>query len=157
MLDLGLPGLDGIEMYRQVRTFSDCYIVMLTARADEVDTLVGLSVGADDYVTKPFSPRELAARVGVLLRRPRRIAQAVRPAEPGSEPVTVGRLRIDLEGREVHVDADPVLLTRTEFDILAALASRPRGGLHPAGLDRGGLGDRLGRRRASGGRARAAR
>lgn len=126
VLDLGLPGLDGIEVCRQVRTFSDCYIVMLTARAEEVDTLVGLSVGADDYVTKPFSPRELAARVGVLLRRPRRIAQAVRAAEPGPEPVTVGRLRIDLEGREVHVDADPVLLTRTEFDILAALASRPR-------------------------------
>jgi DNA-binding response OmpR family regulator len=126
VLDLGLPGLDGLEVCRQVRTFSDCYIVMLTARAEEVDTLIGLSVGADDYLTKPFSPRELAARVRVLLRRPRRIAQAVRPAEPGPEPVAVGRLRIDLEGREVHVDDDPVSLTRTEFDILAALASRPR-------------------------------
>ncbi|WP_454852321.1 response regulator [Promicromonospora soli] len=124
VLDLGLPGLDGIEVCRQVRTFSDCYIVMLTARAEEVDTLIGLSVGADDYMTKPFSPRELAARVGVLLRRPRRTNQAVRPAEP--EPVALGRLRIDLEGREVHVDAAPVSLTRTEFDILAALASRPR-------------------------------
>ena len=127
MLDLGLPGLDGIEMYRQVRTFSDCYIVMLTARADEVDTLVGLSVGADDYVTKPFSPRELAARVGVLLRRPRRTTKAIRSAEPaaGPEPVAFGRLLIDVEGREVHVGADPVSLTRTEFDVLAALASRP--------------------------------
>ena len=123
VLDLGLPGLDGIEVCRQVRTFSDCYIVMLTARAEEVDTLIGLSVGADDYMTKPFSPRELAARVGVLLRRPRRTTQAIRSAEP--KPVAFGRLLIDLEGREVHVDADPVSLTRTEFDVLAALASRP--------------------------------
>ena len=120
VLDLGLPGLDGIEVCRQVRTFSDCYIVMLTARAEEVDTLIGLSVGADDYMTKPFSPRELAARVGVLLRRPRRTTKAIRSAEPaaGPEPVAFGRLLID-------VGADPVSLTRTEFDVLAALASRP--------------------------------
>ena len=71
ILDLGLPGLDGVEVCRQVRTFSDCYVVMLTARDDEVDKLVGLSVGADDYVTKPFSPRELIARVQAMLRRPR--------------------------------------------------------------------------------------
>ena len=71
VLDLGLPGLDGVEVCRQLRTFSDCYVIMLTARAEEVDTLIGLSVGADDYMTKPFSPRELMARVGVLLRRPR--------------------------------------------------------------------------------------
>ena len=71
MLDLGLPGLDGIEVCRQLRTFSDCYVVMLTARSDEVDKLVGLGVGADDYLTKPFSPRELVARVRAMLRRPR--------------------------------------------------------------------------------------
>src|SRR5665811_2627318 len=71
VLDLGLPGLDGIEVCRQLRTFTDCYVIMLTARTDEVDKLIGLSVGADDYMTKPFSPRELLARVHVLLRRPR--------------------------------------------------------------------------------------
>ena len=71
VLDLGLPGLDGIEVCRQVRTFSDAYVVMLTARSDEVDTLIGLSVGADDYMTKPFSPRELMARIQAMLRRPR--------------------------------------------------------------------------------------
>src|SRR5664280_564778 len=71
VLDLGLPGLDGIEVCRQLRTFTDCYVIMLTARTDEVDKLIGLSVGADDYLTKPFSPRELVARVQVMLRRPR--------------------------------------------------------------------------------------
>ena len=71
VLDLGLPGLDGVEVCRQVRTFSDAYVVMLTARAEEIDKLIGLSVGADDYLTKPFSPRELVARVRAMLRRPR--------------------------------------------------------------------------------------
>ncbi len=71
VLDLGLPGLDGLEVCRQLRTFSDAYVVMLTARDDEVDKLIGLSVGADDYMTKPFSPRELVARVRAMLRRPR--------------------------------------------------------------------------------------
>ncbi|WP_341359301.1 response regulator transcription factor [Georgenia sp. M64] len=119
VLDLGLPGVDGIEVCRAVRSFSDCYIVMLTARAEEVDKLVGLSVGADDYVTKPFSPRELLARVRAMLRRPR----AAQPA--GAEPVRIGRLRLDLPGREVDVDGEPVELTRTEFDVLAALVARP--------------------------------
>ncbi len=120
VLDLGLPGLDGIEVCRQVRTFSDCYILMLTARTEDVDTLIGLSVGADDYMTKPFSPRELLARVGVLLRRPRRAA-----ARGDTPPLVFGPLAIDVEGREVHLDGDPVALTRTEFDLLAALAHRP--------------------------------
>ncbi len=71
VLDLGLPGMDGIEVCRQIRTFSDCYIIMVTARNDEVDTLIGLSVGADDYVTKPFGVRELLARIKTLQRRPR--------------------------------------------------------------------------------------
>ena len=71
VLDLGLPGIDGVEVCRQVRTFSDAYIIMLTARAEEIDKLIGLSVGADDYLTKPFSPRELVARVRAMLRRPR--------------------------------------------------------------------------------------
>lgn len=124
VLDLGLPGLDGIEVCRAVRTFSDCYVVMLTARSDEVDTLVGLSVGADDYVTKPFRPRELVARVQTLLRRPRQGERAATSAD--DPPVRVfGDLRIDIAGREVQLDGSPVELTRTEFDLLATLSSRP--------------------------------
>lgn len=120
VLDLGLPGVDGIEVCRTVRTFSDCYIVMLTARVEEVDKLIGLSVGADDYMTKPFSPRELVARVRAMLRRPRRHAAAEQVV------ASFGRLTFDDGGREVVVDGRPVELTRTEFDVLAALASRPR-------------------------------
>ncbi|HEX6076267.1 MAG TPA: response regulator transcription factor [Micromonosporaceae bacterium] len=123
VLDLGLPGLDGIEVCRQLRTFTDCYVVMLTARSDEVDKLVGLGVGADDYLTKPFSPRELVARVRVMLRRPRDgAAGPVREESPRS----FGPLRVDVAAREVHVDGVPVALTRTEFDLLAALSARPR-------------------------------
>ncbi|WP_090035204.1 response regulator transcription factor [Cellulomonas marina] len=124
ILDLGLPGLDGVEVCRQLRTFSDCYVVMLTARSEEVDTLIGLSVGADDYMTKPFSPRELVARVGALMRRPRRAAGVARA--PSAAPVLeVGDLRIDVEAREVHRDGEAVALTRTEFDVLAAMAAKP--------------------------------
>jgi DNA-binding response OmpR family regulator len=129
VLDLGLPGMDGIEVCRALRTFSDCYVVMLTARTEEVDTLIGLAVGADDYVTKPFSPRELTARVGVMLRRPRRPADASTPVSPVHEPpvppLVFGPLSIDLAGREVRLDGTLVPLTRTEFDILATLAGRP--------------------------------
>ena len=81
VLDLGLPGLDGVEVCRQIRTFSDCYILVVTARKDEIDTLIGLSVGADDYITKPFSPRELVARVRAMLRRPRVLQSATATAE----------------------------------------------------------------------------
>lgn len=122
VLDLGLPGLDGVEVCRQLRTFSDCYVVMLTARSEEIDTLIGLSVGADDYMTKPFSPRELLARIAVVLRRPRRAPDG--PVAP-SEPLRIGALSIDLPGREVLLDGEPVSLTRTEFDVLAALAGSP--------------------------------
>jgi DNA-binding response OmpR family regulator len=121
VLDLGLPGADGVEVCRAVRTFSDCYIVMLTARVDEIDKLVGLSVGADDYLTKPFSPRELVARVRAMLRRPRR--GAVGAAEDAA--LVFGALSIDLAGREVTAGGTPVDLTRTEFDVLAALAAHP--------------------------------
>jgi len=121
VLDLGLPGLDGVEVCRQVRTFSDCYVLMLTARDDEVDLVVGLSVGADDYVTKPFSARELVARVQALLRRPRTGAVVPEPARRVFGPLT-----IDPAGREVTLDGTPVDLTRTEFDVLAALSARPR-------------------------------
>ncbi|MGC4154531.1 MAG: response regulator transcription factor [Propionicimonas sp.] len=122
ILDLGLPGLDGIEVCRQVRTFSDCYILMLTARGDEVDKLIGLSVGADDYVTKPFSTRELVARVQTVLRRPRRPVSAEVDPEPARE---FGDLRIDPAGRDVWVDGEAVQLTRTEFDILDAISGQP--------------------------------
>lgn len=123
VLDLGLPALDGVEVCRQVRTFSDAYVVMLTARSDEVDTLIGLSVGADDYVTKPFSPRELMARIQAMLRRPR---SPRRPAGDEGDVRTFGALAIDPTARDVWLDGEPVALTRTEFDLLATLAGRPR-------------------------------
>lgn len=122
VLDLGLPSLGGVEVCRRIRTFSDCYVVMLTARADEVDTLIGLSVGADDYMTKPFSPRELTARIATMLRRPRRPVTESREEDVRS----FGALTIDPQGRDVWLDGEPVPLTRTEFDLLAALAERPR-------------------------------
>jgi DNA-binding response OmpR family regulator len=123
VLDLGLPSLDGVEVCRQVRTFSDAYVVMLTARSDEVDRLIGLSVGADDYMVKPFSPRELVARVQAMLRRPRSIGAA---SGTGEEVRRFGPLHIDTVGRDVWLDGEPVALTRTEFDLLAALSEHPR-------------------------------
>jgi len=122
VLDLGLPGLDGVEVCRQLRTFSDAYVVMLTARSEEVDTLIGLSVGADDYMTKPFSPRELMARVQAMLRRPKPMGQRL---EPGAPVRVFGALRIDPGGRDVWLEGAPVGLTRTEFDLLATLSEQP--------------------------------
>lgn len=122
VLDLGLPGVDGVEVCRQVRTFSDAYVVMLTARSDEVDTVVGLSVGADDYITKPFSPRELSARVQAMLRRPRPLGQ---PGDGSDTTRTFGPLVIDPVGRDVWLEGQPVSLTRTEFDLVATLSARP--------------------------------
>ena len=121
VLDLMLPGIDGIEVCRQLRTFTDAYVIMLTARSEEVDTLIGLSVGADDYMTKPFSPRELTARIRGLLRRPRMSAQT------GVDPQvrTVGDLRLDPQSRQVFVGEAPAELTRIEFDLLDALTERP--------------------------------
>lgn len=123
ILDLGLPGLDGIEVCRQLRTFSDAYVVMLTARTDEVDTLIGLSVGADDYMTKPFSPRELMARVQAMFRRPRPVATAGAAVDGARH---FGGLTVDALGRDVWLDGEPVALTRTEFDLLATLSENPR-------------------------------
>ena len=122
VLDLMLPGIDGIEVCRQLRTFSDAYVIMLTARSEEVDTLIGLSVGADDYMTKPFSPRELTARIRGLLRRPR---TSVQPGEE-SQARVIGELSLDPQSREVHLGQTPVELTRTEFDLLDALSERPK-------------------------------
>lgn len=130
VLDLGLPGMDGIEVCRRLRTFTDAYVVMLTARADEVDMLVGLAVGADDYITKPFSPRELVARVRTLLRRPRQSAIAQREdAAVGTTDEAkrvFGAMVIDVLAREVTLDGTPVELTKTEFDLLDTLSARPR-------------------------------
>lgn len=119
VLDLMLPGIDGIEVCRQVRGFSDAYVIMLTARTDELDRVIGLSVGADDYLAKPFSPRELAARVRAMLRRPR-------SPDTGAPARVFGDLVIDAAGREVSVAGERIELTRTEFDILDTLSSRPR-------------------------------
>jgi DNA-binding response OmpR family regulator len=131
VLDLMLPGIDGVEVCRVLRTFSDAYVIMLTARADEVDKLIGLSVGADDYLTKPFSPRELVARIRTMLRRPRTVGSApfgYPTTGGGAEPAVrrFGALTVDPQAREIHLDATPVPLTRTEFDILDALSERPR-------------------------------
>jgi len=119
VLDLMLPGFDGVEVCRRGRQFTDAYIIMLTARDEEVDKIVGLSVGADDYLVKPFSPRELIARVRAMLRRPR-------TAPVNHVVTTVGDLAIDEEARTVTVAGTLVELTRTEFDLLATMAARPR-------------------------------
>jgi DNA-binding response OmpR family regulator len=126
VLDIGLPGFDGLEVCRQLRTFTDCYVIMLTARAEEVDKLVGLGVGADDYLTKPFSPRELVARVRVMLRRPRTTTTTALATVAEDPPRRFGPLSVDVTAREVLLDDQPISLTRTEFDLLAALAARPR-------------------------------
>lgn len=127
VLDIGLPGLDGVEVCRRVRSHSDAYVVMLTARTEEVDTLIGLSVGADDYMTKPFSPRELTARIRAMFRRPRTGPEVGSPDGSGSTASVLefGDLSIDTDGREVAVAGSAVSLTRTEFDILATLARDP--------------------------------
>jgi DNA-binding response OmpR family regulator len=122
ILDLMLPGIDGVEVCRKLRTFTDAYVIMLTARAEEVDKLIGLAVGADDYLTKPFSPRELVARVKAMLRRPR----SPQPVGSDAPARQFGDLTIDPAAREVHVAGRPVELTRLEFDLLEVLSARPR-------------------------------
>lgn len=139
-LDMSLPDIDGVEVCRQVRLISDCYVIVISARTSEIDRLIGLEVGADDYLVKPFSMRELQARVAALFRRPRM-------SEPSSEtrrapaalatPVTTGRvtaetgqlgcehLSLNTGSREVRVRGHEVDLTRTEFDLLAHLVSNP--------------------------------
>jgi two-component system, OmpR family, response regulator RegX3 len=117
VLDIALPGLDGLEVCRRMRARSTVPIMMLTARDEEPDRVAGLEVGADDYVTKPFSPRELVARIKAILRR--------------SEPTTVesvlqlGDVVLDLEGREVIVDGREIVLTAKEFDLLAYFLECP--------------------------------
>ena len=137
-LDLGLPDIDGFEVSRQIREFSDAYIVMLTARTDELDTLIGLESGADDYLTKPFRPRELRARVAAMMRRPRAAAEPAdaaggADAATGVDPTVNGRgnythngLDLSYASRSVTVDGEELSLTRTEFELLYALLEAGR-------------------------------
>jgi DNA-binding response OmpR family regulator len=120
VLDVMMPGIDGIETLRRIRTFSDVYVILLTAKAEEVDKLVGLSVGADDYMTKPFSARELAARIHAVLRR-------ARDVKPGVDPDTLAfdGLQIDRSRRVVVRGSGEIDLSALEFDLLAALAEAP--------------------------------
>lgn len=123
-LDITLPDIDGIEVCRRLRESTNAYVIMLTARIEETDRLIALETCADDFMLKPFSPRELRARVGAMFRRPRL-------ADPGEQDATLGVLRsgdlvVDREGREVTLAGTGIALTRTEFDLLVAFMSRPR-------------------------------
>jgi DNA-binding response OmpR family regulator len=119
VLDVMLPGLDGLEVCRRIRALSDVPVLMLTARAEETDLLVGLGVGADDYLGKPFSMRELVARVHALLRRAGRTGVE-------RDVLDLGDVQVDLVERRVRRGGEEVHLTRTEFDLLACLARKPR-------------------------------
>ncbi|HEY0888332.1 MAG TPA: response regulator transcription factor [Nocardioides sp.] len=126
VLDVMLPGYDGLEVCRRIQTERPVPVLMLTARADEADVLVGLGVGADDYLTKPFRMRELVARVGALLRRVERAAELHELAGPQRpQPVELNGLRVDAAARRVWADGDEVRLTPTEFDLLVCLAAEP--------------------------------
>jgi len=115
ILDIMLPGLDGLEVLRNIRQESEVYVLMLTARSSETDKIVGLSVGADDYMTKPFSPRELVARAKAILRR-------VRSGDPLESSLLFDRIRIDPASRQVFKDGMQVDLTPIQFDLLHQLA-----------------------------------
>ncbi|UCC89367.1 MAG: response regulator transcription factor [Anaerolineales bacterium] len=118
VLDLMLPEVDGLDVARAIRRESDVPLIMLTARVDEADRLIGLELGADDYVTKPFSPREVVARVRAVLRR-------VAGSEPASRRLSVGDITLDLDKRQIKVTDRQVELTPTEFDLLATLMESP--------------------------------
>lgn len=118
LLDLMLPGRDGLDLCREIRTFSQVPIIMITARVEEIDRLLGLELGADDYICKPFSPREVIARVKAILRR---IAQL----QAGSNPALPARLLIDESGFRASLDDQPLELTPVEFRLLATLATNP--------------------------------
>jgi two-component system, OmpR family, response regulator len=121
VLDIMLPKLDGIEVCRRLRTRSQVPIIMLTAKGDEIDKVAGLEMGADDYITKPFSVREFRSRVKAALRR----GNMAGPALAVNEPIVAGDLEIDFERRSVQLRSKPVQLTYVEFEILAALAAAP--------------------------------
>jgi DNA-binding response OmpR family regulator len=131
-LDVNMPGMDGFETAKRIRLISSTYIVMLSARTEEIDALQGLEAGADDYVAKPFRPRELRARIDAMLRRPRlHLAVPAEPQTEHDEPVTTGwlehqGLRLNPQMRIVTVDGADLVLTRSEFDILADLLAAGR-------------------------------
>ncbi|MFC9773318.1 MULTISPECIES: response regulator transcription factor [unclassified Pseudarthrobacter] len=150
-LDLNLPDLDGTEVCRRLREFSNAYVVMITARVEEIDELLGLQIGADDFVTKPFSPRSLGARITAMFRRPRpgirddgtaagagsaasasagpeqsAVPEAPAEVDSGAGASVHGPVRVDTESRTVHVAGNEIVLTRTEFDLLAAFIGAPR-------------------------------
>jgi DNA-binding response OmpR family regulator len=140
-LDISLPGIDGFEVARRIREFSSTYVIMLSARTDEIDTLMGLDAGADDYVTKPFRPRELRARVEAMLRRMRRTPGGSLVGEDGAEvdgesvAASAGEdsgwlshngLRMHPQMRLSELDGEPVELTRSEFDLMLAILERRR-------------------------------
>jgi len=118
ILDLGLPGIDGLEVAKRIRRQSHVPLIMLTARSQEIDRIVGLELGADDYITKPFSPRELVLRVQAVLRR-------IEEADSAEEELRIGELRIDLASRDAWRSQERLDLTPTEFDLLAFLARHP--------------------------------
>jgi DNA-binding response OmpR family regulator len=120
VLDLMLPRMDGLEVCRRLRRFSAVPVIMLTARGEELDRVLGLRLGADDYVVKPFSPRELTARVNSVLRR-----TALPPPKKALTKIVAGAIEIDLAARSVHVAAEPVQLPTREFELLAFLAQHP--------------------------------
>lgn len=117
VLDLGLPRMDGLDVTRTIRQISETPIVMLTARSDETDRIIGLELGADDYIVKPFSPREVVARVKAVLRRS--------GAAPATRLIRIGEMTIDLHRRSVDANGKTAGLTTTEFDLLVALARQP--------------------------------
>lgn len=123
VLDLNLPGMDGLDVCRTLRRETDVPVIMLTARAEEADRLIGLELGADDYITKPFSPRELVARVRAVLRRTKGASQM--PGDRRSGLIRAADLEIDLNGHNVKRDSQPIHLSRTEFNLLATLARNP--------------------------------
>jgi len=118
VLDLGLPSLDGLDVTRALRRVSNVPIIMLTARSEESDKLVGLELGADDYITKPFSPKELVARVRTVLRR-------VEMAEPGAQIIRAAGLALDVPRMQARLDGQEIELTSTEFQLLSVLAAQP--------------------------------
>jgi DNA-binding response OmpR family regulator len=127
VLDLMLPEIDGLEVCRRLRATAPVPVIMLTARGDEDDRVMGLELGADDYVAKPFSPRELTARVNAVLRRAAGGGADSAPArQSGPERIVAGELHIDVLAREARRRDDPLLLTAREFDLMVFLAARPR-------------------------------
>jgi two-component system response regulator BaeR len=125
LLDVMLPGLNGMEVCRALRAETDAAIIMVTARVDEIDRLLGLSIGADDYICKPFSPREVVARVATVLRRTRRGAEAARAGAGGGATAPAGGLVLDESGWRASLDGHHLDLTAVEFKLLSVLAAHP--------------------------------